>query len=77
MSGRPRPRGKYYLRADAPPLLPLRLCNTSRAGRFERYGLEQQAEIVRHVFLLRNGWKIAAAAGMAELEAVLPFGPGR
>ena len=43
----------------------------------ERYGLEQQAEIVRHVFLLRSGWKLAVAAGLAELEAALPFGPGR
>lgn len=32
----------------------------------ERYGIEQQAEIVRHAFLLRNG---AALAGVADKRA--------
>ena len=31
-----------------------------------RYGIEQQAEIVKHAFLLRNGMRIA---GVADVEA--------
>ena len=41
--------------------------------RFERYGLEQQAEIARHVFLLRRGAKVAGAPELAVYEGVLPF----
>ena len=40
---------------------------------FGRYGLEQQAEIVRHAFLLRNGEKVAAAPPLAQYESLLPF----
>lgn len=43
----------------------------------ERYGLEQQAEIVRHVFLLRNKVSLPDGSSLGQLEAVLPFGPGR
>ena len=50
---------------------------TLRPGKaFARYGLEQQAEIVRHAFLLRQGVVVAGAPGLAELEAILPFGLG-
>lgn len=41
--------------------------------RFERYGIEQQAELVRHAFLLRRGVKVAGAPGLAVYEGVLPF----
>lgn len=40
----------------------------------ERYGIEQQAEIVRHAFLLRRGRIVAGAPGVAQYESVLPFG---
>lgn len=40
---------------------------------FERYGLEQQAEIVRHAFLLRAGEKVAGAPGLDVYETLLPF----
>lgn len=40
---------------------------------FEKYGIEQQAEIVRHLFLLRNGKSVKGAPSLAELEAVSPF----
>lgn len=40
---------------------------------FARYGLEQQAEIVRHVFLYRHGRQPANAPPHAALEALLPF----
>ena len=39
----------------------------------ERYGLEQQAEIVRHAFLRRQGYPLAAAPRLADLEVTLPF----
>ncbi|WP_375402589.1 vgr related protein [uncultured Sphingomonas sp.] len=42
---------------------------------FSRYGLEQQAEIVRHVFLLRNGATVAAAPALAQYETLMPFRP--
>lgn len=41
-----------------------------------RYGIEQQAEIVRHAFLLRRGAAVAGAPALARYESVLPFGPG-
>jgi hypothetical protein len=40
---------------------------------FTRYGIEQQAEIVRHVFLLRCGHKVPGKPGLTDLEAILPF----
>ncbi|MDQ4086834.1 MAG: vgr related protein [Pseudomonadota bacterium] len=65
-------RGKYYL-----PLMRHPFCRYDYAVRvgqkFERYGLEQQAEIVRHVFLLRNGHGFPGAPTLAQLETILPF----
>jgi hypothetical protein len=62
-------RGRFYL-----PLMRHPFCRYGyriEDGRpFERYGLEQQAEIVRHRFLADRG-HAAAAAPPAEL---LPFG---
>lgn len=40
---------------------------------FARYGIEQQAEIVRHVFLYRWGFCAAGAPAWEMLEALLPF----
>lgn len=40
---------------------------------FQRYGIEQQAEIVRHVFLMRRGQVVAGKPSLQELEAILPF----
>lgn len=39
-----------------------------------QYGLEQQAEIVRHAFLLRQGQAVAGAPPLATFETILPFG---
>lgn len=39
----------------------------------ERYGIEQQAEIVRHVFLLRRGIAVPGAPPLEQYEGVLPF----
>jgi MoaA/NifB/PqqE/SkfB family radical SAM enzyme len=41
--------------------------------RFRDYGIEQQAEIARHVFLLRQGVPVPGAPALAHLEDVLPF----
>lgn len=41
--------------------------------KFEKYGLEQQAEIVRHAFLLRKGYKVPGAPEVAQYESLLPF----
>ena len=40
-----------------------------------RYGIEQQAEIVRHAFLARHGHEIPGSPGRAVLETILPFSP--
>lgn len=40
---------------------------------FDRYGLEQQAEIVRHAFLLMRGAALPDRPPLAAYRAVLPF----
>jgi hypothetical protein len=65
-------RGRYYL-----PLMRHPFCRYDYAVRanwpLERYGLEQQAEIVRHVFLMRNRIAVLGAAPLPVLETILPF----
>ncbi|MDT9012195.1 vgr related protein [Novosphingobium sp. APW14] len=39
----------------------------------ERYGLEQQAEIVRHAFLLRNGLRLAGVSDPGAYAELLRF----
>ena len=39
-----------------------------------RYGIEQQAEIVRHVFLLSCGARVAGAPPLEQYRSILPFG---
>lgn len=41
----------------------------------ERYGLEQQAEIVRHAFLLQNGVKVAGVPGPEAYAGLVPITP--
>lgn len=43
--------------------------------KLERYGIEQQAEIVRHAFLLRRGIGLAGVADPAAYELLVDF-PG-
>jgi hypothetical protein len=38
-----------------------------------QYGIEQQAEIVRHAFLLANGRTVAGAPPLATYQQILPF----
>ncbi len=66
-------RGRWYL-----PLMRHPWCRYDYAiepGKpFARYGIEQQAEIVRHAFLYRRGVCPAGAPPQDMLEALLPFG---
>jgi hypothetical protein len=41
----------------------------------DRYGIEQQAEIVRHVFLLRADHPVPGAPPLSQYQGVLPFRP--
>ena len=43
--------------------------------KLERYGIEQQAEIVRHAFLLRHGVKLPGIADPAAYDLLVDF-PG-
>jgi hypothetical protein len=42
---------------------------------FERYGLEQQAELVRHAFLIRKRRAVPGAPPLSEIQSILPFDP--
>lgn len=44
---------------------------------FDDYGIEQQAEIVRHAFLMRQGVAVPGAPPLAMLESILPFSPDK
>jgi hypothetical protein len=69
-------KGRWYL-----PLMRHPLCRydyTLRPGwRLERYGLEQQAEIVRHMFLLERGRAVPGAPPLESYHGILPFKPAR
>ncbi|MBB5686997.1 vgr related protein [Sphingobium boeckii] len=39
----------------------------------ERYGIEQQAEIVKHAWMLREGALVRGAPPLAQYESILPF----
>ncbi len=41
--------------------------------RFYDYGIEQQAEIVRHSWLLRHGETVAGTPDIRDYTALLPF----
>ena len=67
--------GRWYLPLRRHPFC--RYDYVFEPGRpFDRYGLEQQAEIVRHAFLLRRGRAVAGKPGREAYEALLPFAPG-
>lgn len=65
-------KGRWFL-----PLMRHPFCRynyTLRPGwPLERYGIEQQAEIVRHAFMLRSGGKIAGVAGAAAYDLLVDF----
>ncbi|WP_157073681.1 hypothetical protein [Sphingomonas soli] len=43
---------------------------------FERYGIEQQAMLVQHLFLIRAGVSIPGAPSREQVESILPFRGG-
>jgi hypothetical protein len=63
-------RGRFYLPLMRHPFCRYRY-DIVPDWPFDRYGLEQQAEIVRHAFLLRKGWPITR--NLPALESLLPF----
>jgi hypothetical protein len=66
--------GRYYL-----PLMRHPFCRYGyrfhESRPFLGYGLEQQAELVRHAFLQRRGIKPVKAAELGAIERILPFQP--
>ena len=42
--------------------------------RLERYGIEQQAEIVKHAFQVRRGARVRGAMPREVYDSILPFG---
>ena len=67
-----RAGGRWYL-----PLMRHPFCRygyeLKQGWPLERYGIEQQAEIVRHAWMLRQGMHVPGAAALAVYEALLPF----
>lgn len=41
--------------------------------KLNQYGIEQQAEIVRHAFLLRRGSRVVGAPPLEQYRGILPF----
>jgi len=65
-------RGEWYLVLHRHPWC--RYDYSVKPGwRLARYGIEQQAEIVRHAFLLRAGAIVAGAPDLRVYESILPF----
>ncbi len=67
-------RGRWFL-----PLMRHPFCRYDYALRpglpLSRYGLEQQAEIVRHAFILRSGGRVAGVADARVYDLLVDF-PG-
>ena len=73
MSGKPRPRGEWYLVFHRHPWC--RYDYSLKPGwNLEKYGIEQQAEIVKHAFWLRNGFRMAGAVDPAAYDLLVKFG---
>ena len=65
-------RGKFYLILMRHPFC--RYDYAIRAGwPLSRYGLEQQAEIVSHAFLMRHGRGVPGVPPRSQLKTILPF----
>lgn len=65
-------RGRFYLLLMRHPFC--RYAYALEQGRpFDRYGLEQQAEIVRHLFLGQRGMRLSRSADIERLKSLVPF----
>ncbi len=67
--------GRFYLPLMRHPFCRYRY-ELVPGRRFDRYGLEQQAEIVRHAFLLSNGARPSVSASLDQLRGLLPWQQG-
>ena len=65
-------RGRYYLPLMRHPFCRYRY-DLRDGQRFDAYGLEQQAEIMRHIFLAQRGFCAVDKDKLAALAARLPF----
>lgn len=64
-------RGPWFLLTRRHPFC--RYAYSLKPGwKLERYGIEQQAEIVRHAFLLSRGKTVAGAPTLESYRAILP-----
>ncbi|MBK6412766.1 vgr related protein [Sphingopyxis sp.] len=68
-------RGRWYLVLMRHPFAPYSY-SLKPGWLLERYGLEQQAEIVRHYWLLTQGMVVGGGPGVEAYRAILPFTPG-
>ena len=66
--------GDWYLLLHRHPFCRYDYC-LKPGWALERYGIEQQAEIVRHAFLLRNGMRVAGIADQSAYDLLVNF-PG-
>jgi len=64
-------KGRFYLVLMRHPFC--RYDYSVRAGwPLQRYGLEQQAEIVSHAFMMRHGIGVPGVPARTQLETILP-----
>jgi hypothetical protein len=65
-------RGRFYLVLMRHPFC--RYDYALKPGqRFERYGLEQQGDIMRHAFLLSRGASVPSAPPLEQYLSLIPF----
>lgn len=65
-------RGEWYLLLNRHPFC--RYDYSLKPGQpLHKYGIEQQAEIVKHAFWLRNGEKVAGVASRDAYELLVSF----
>ena len=65
-------KGRWYLPLHRHPFCGY-VYSQKPGLRLEDYGIEQQAEIVRHAFLLRRGQRIAGVADAAAYDLLVDF----
>jgi hypothetical protein len=61
------------LRLKRPPFARYRYLPLVPGKPFHRYGIEQQAEIVREAWMLREGWRLPGRPPLAAYAAIIPF----
>lgn len=71
----------WQAQVNGPLFLPIRRVFSRRydyalkpGWRLERYGVEQQAEIVRHAFMLRNGMVVRGVSDSVAYDHLVRFG---